>query len=226
MSKSKNFVHSATLCASAIGITGEAGGLAPALNMATTFEKYELEGANPERPFQYTRSGNPGLTDTESLITALEMGQDSLLFSSGMASATAVFMALDAGSHVIIEEIMYWALRRWLVTEGVRLGLDVTIIRNGDTEQLEEALIPGKTKLVWIETPANPTWLITDIAKTAELAHQAGALLCVDSTVATPILTQPLTLGADIVMHSATKYLNGHSDVLGGAVITRITSRS
>jgi len=220
MSDSNQYSKPATLCATALGVTGASGGLAPSINMATTFEGYAQDGTNSDRPYQYTRSGNPGLSEAENLITALEQGQDSLLFASGMASAIGVFMALEPGSHVIIEHIMYWSLRNWLLSEGKKMGLEVSIIANGNQPELEATLIPGKTALVWIETPANPTWMITDIEKTASIVHAAGALLCVDSTVATPILTKPLTLGADLVMHSATKYLNGHSDVLGGTLIT------
>jgi cystathionine gamma-synthase len=116
---------------------------------------------------------------------------------------------------------MYWSLRNWLLTFGRDWGLEVDIVDLTDLAALKKAMKPSKTKLVWVETPGNPLWDITDIAAAAEIAHGAGARLAVDSTVATPVLTQPLALGADIVMHSATKYLNGHSDLVMGALATR-----
>jgi cystathionine gamma-synthase len=138
-----------------------------------------------------------------------------------MAAATAVFQALQPGDHVLAPKVMYWSLRNWLMTFATSWGLQVELIDMTDPAALRAALRPGKTRLVWIETPANPLWTVTDIAATVELAHAAGALVAVDSTVPTPVLTQPLTLGADIVMHAATKYLNGHSDLIAGALVTR-----
>jgi cystathionine gamma-synthase len=116
---------------------------------------------------------------------------------------------------------MYWSLRNWLMGFATDWGLDVELIDMTSPAAVAAALRPGKTAMVWIETPANPLWTVTDIAETARLAHAAGALLAVDSTVATPLLTRPLALGADLVMHAATKYLNGHSDVIAGALVTR-----
>jgi cystathionine gamma-synthase len=117
---------------------------------------------------------------------------------------------------------MYWSLRNWLMNFATQWGLQVELIDMANVEELRRHLQPGKTKLVWIETPANPLWTITDISAACEIARRAGAKVAVDSTVATPVLTQPLTLGADVVMHSATKYLNGHSDVIAGVLIARV----
>lgn len=142
------------------------------------------------------------------------------MFASGMAAATCVFLSLAPGDHVVAPKVMYWALRDWLARSS---HLDVSFVA-ADAADYRRALIPGRTRLVWIETPANPLWDITDIAAVANLAHEAGANVAVDSTVATPVFTQPLALGADIVMHSATKYLNGHSDVVAGALIARACS--
>jgi cystathionine gamma-synthase len=139
-----------------------------------------------------------------------------------MSAATAVFLALQPGDHIVAPTVMYWALRNWLVTDAVELGLRVDLVDTSDLDALQAALRPGATKLVWLETPANPLWTITDIRAAAELAHAAGARLAVDSTAATPLLTRPLTLGADLVMHSATKYLNGHSDVVAGALAATV----
>ncbi|HKH97098.1 MAG TPA: aminotransferase class V-fold PLP-dependent enzyme, partial [Beijerinckiaceae bacterium] len=141
-----------------------------------------------------------------------------LLFSSGMAAATAVFQALDPGDHIVASKVMYWALRNWLMTEARRWGIDVELVETDDLDKLRAAVQPGRTKLVWIETPSNPLWTITDIAAAAEIAHAAGARLAVDSTAASPVHTRPLMLGADIVMHAATKILNGHSDVVAGVL--------
>ena len=142
----------------------------------------------------------------------------------GMAAATAVFQALAPGDHVLAPQVMYWSLRNWLMKFATQWGLRVDLVDMTDPDAVRRAVLPGKTKLIWIETPANPLWTIADIALLAEIAHGAGALLAVDSTVATPVLTRPLELGADIVMHSATKYLNGHSDVIAGTLTTRSDS--
>src|SRR5437016_12091577 len=143
-----------------------------------------------------------------------------LLFASGMAAAAAVFRALPVGAHVAAPRIMYWALRRWLLGATASGALAVDFVDATALDELRRAVEPGRTRLLWIETPANPLWSITDIAGAAEIADRAGALLAVDSTAATPVLTRPLAVGADIVMHSATKYLNGHSDVIAGSLTT------
>src|SRR5256884_8669995 len=135
-----------------------------------------------------------------------------------MAAATAVFHSLPLGAHVVAPRVMYWALRRWLAATDTSGRLHVDFVDATALDEVRRAVQPGRTRLVWIETPANPLWSITDVAGAAEIAHGAGALLAVDSTAATPVLTRPLALGADIVMHSATKYLNGHSDVIAGAL--------
>jgi len=169
----------------------------------------------------YARADNPAFDQAEAVITALEGGQQTLLFASGMAAATAVFQALAPGDHVLAPQVMYWSLRNWLTGFAVPWGLDVELIDMTHPAAVQAALRPGKTRVVWVETPANPLWTVTDIAATAQLAHAAGALLAVDSTVATPVLTRPLALGADIVMHAATKYLNGHSDLIAGSLTVR-----
>ena len=152
------------------------------------------------------------------MLAELEHGADAMLFASGMAAATCVFQALAPGDHLIAPRVMYWALRDWLAHAS---HLNVTFVDMADPNALERSLQPGKTKLLWIETPANPLWDITDIAAASELAHRAGARVAVDSTVPTPVFTRPLEFGADLVMHSATKYLNGHSDLVAGALVTR-----
>ena len=189
----------------------------PPLHLATTYIRDPDNGYSSG--FAYGRADNATIRDTEAVIAALEeAGAGALLFGSGMAAATACFLALEPGDHVVAPAVMYWALRRWLTTEGRRLGLEVELVETDDLDKLARALKPGRTRLVWIETPANPLWTVTDIAAAAALAHAAGARLAVDSTCASPVHTRPLTLGADIVMHSATKILNGHSDAVAGVL--------
>ena len=169
----------------------------------------------------YARDQNPTFDQAEAVLTALEGGHASLLFASGMAAATAVFQALAPGDHVLAPKVMYWSLRNWLKNFATHWGLLIDFIDMDSPDAVRAAIKPKLTKLVWIETPANPLWTITDIALMCEIAHAHGAMVAVDSTVATPVLSQPLKLGADIVMHAATKYLNGHSDVIAGTLTTR-----
>lgn len=206
-----------TLAAQALGrVDRDTGAIIPPLYPSATFERAGDLGYPTGRV--YSRPDNPTYDAAADTLSALEGGAATALFSSGMAAATAVFQALQPGDHVVAPRVMYWALRAWLTTFATRWGLDVELVGTDDLAALRAAMRPGKTKLVWIETPANPLWTITDIAAAAGIAHAAGAMLAVDSTVATPVLTRPLALGADIVMHSATKYLNGHSDVVMGTL--------
>ena len=205
-----------TLAAQAMGwLDPASNAVIPPIQPSTTYardEAYEKGG--------YTRDENPTYEQAEALLAALEQGHEALLFSSGMAAATTALLALSPGDHVIAPTVMYHGLRKWLHEVGSHWGLEVDLVPPGDIDAIAAAVRPGSTKLVWVETPCNPTWDITDIAAAAEVAHAAGAKLAVDSTVATPVLTRPLTLGADLVMHSATKFLNGHSDVLAGVLVT------
>jgi cystathionine gamma-synthase len=198
------------------GVDATTGAIIPPIHPSTTYERDADLGYS--RGACYSRADNPTYAVAANTLTALEGGAASLLFASGMAAATAVFQALDPGDHVVAPSIMYWALRAWLLGAATRWGLDVELVDTADLAAVKAALRPGKTKLVWLETPANPLWIVSDIAAIADLAHGAGARLAVDSTIATPVLTRPLALGADLVMHSATKYLNGHSDVVAGAL--------
>jgi cystathionine gamma-synthase len=189
----------------------------PPIHVATTYIRDEDNAYSSG--YVYGRPDNATVRDAEGVIAMLEEAPaGALLFGSGMAAATAVFQALSPGDHVVASKVMYWALRNWLMTEAVRWGLEVDFAETDDLAALKAALRPGKTKMVWIETPSNPLWTITDIAAAADLAHGAGARLAVDSTTASPIHTRPIALGADIVMHAATKVLNGHSDVVAGVL--------
>jgi len=207
-----------TLCAQALGDVDPAtGALVPAIHTSTTYARDEANAPIAAGRI-YARDHNPTVEPAERLLTALEGGARTALFASGMAACTAVFRALSPGDHVLVPRLMYWALRHWLTTVATRWGLVVELVDMHDLPALEAALRPGATKLVWLETPANPQWTITDIAAAARLAHAAGAMVAVDSTVATPVLTRPIEHGADLVVHAATKALNGHSDVLAGSV--------
>ena len=207
-----------TVAAQALGRIDEVTrALVPPVHLSTTYERDPDGGYSSGRG--YTRPHNPTYDQHEELLATLEGGSDCLLFASGMAAATAVFQSLLPGDHVVASRVMYWALRTWLIDFAMSWGLDVEFVDTSNVNALAAAMRPGKTRLVWLETPANPTWDITDIAAAVEIAHAARAHLAVDSTVATPVLARPLELGADLVVHSASKYLNGHSDVLAGAVV-------
>lgn len=209
-----------TLAAQALGrIDPRTGAIVPGIEPATTFLR-DPDGRYG-RGHAYARADNPTYAPAEALLTALEGGAETLLFASGMAAATALFQALDPRDHVVLPRVMYWALRAWLLGPATHWGLVVELVDTTDLDRLAAAIVPGRTKLVWLETPANPLWEVSDIAGAAELAHRAGARLAVDSTVATPVLTRPLELGADLVLHAASKYLNGHSDLLAGTLTTR-----
>lgn len=197
------------------------GALVPPVQLATTFARdpaYALVGG-----IDYARDKNPSVVPAEAVLARLEGGAAALVFASGMAAATAVFRAVcRPGDHVIAPAECYFGLRNWVVRFGAELGVEVSIVDATRVEAIGLALQPGRTKVVWLETPANPTWAVTDLAgasAVAAAARAAGALVCVDSTVATPVLSRPLALGADLVMHSATKYLAGHTDVLAGALV-------
>src|SRR5471030_654644 len=217
--KDKNFAP-ASLAAQAMGwIDPVTKAVVPPIHMASTYQRDEDNGYSSGRI--YARADNPTFDQAETTLAALEGGPKALIFSSGMSAATACFLALAPGDHVVVPKVMYWSLRNWLATFATNWGLKVEFVDADKTDAIAAAVKPGATKLVWLETPANPTWALSDIAATAEIAHKAGALLAVDSTVATPVLTRPIESGADIVMHSATKYLNGHSDVIAGTLTTR-----
>jgi cystathionine gamma-synthase len=213
-------VSAETLAAQALGEVDQvSGGLAPVINPSTSYERQADGSYRQDR--QYTRADNPTVEHAERLLAALEgAGCACALFASGMAAATAVFQSLLPGDHVLVSRVLYWGVRKWLAEFGLTWGLDVEFTDTSDMDAVRSAIRPGRTRLLWVETPANPMWDITDLAAVCELAHSAGVRVAVDNTVATPVLTRPLELGADLVVHSATKYLNGHGDVLAGAVLT------
>lgn len=207
-----------TIAAQAGGaVDAVTGALVPPIQTATTYIR------DPDnhyrRGYVYSRPDNPVTRQAEDVLCRLEGGTSCLMSGSGMAAATTAFLALKRPAHVVAPEIMYWALKKWLTDDAPALGIRATFVDATRLEAIAAAVIPGQTRMVWIETPANPTWDIADIRGAAGIAHAADALLAVDSTIATPVFSRPLDLGADVVMHSATKYLNGHSDVIGGALV-------
>lgn len=215
-----------TLAAQASKPDPATGAVMPPVHFSTTFardENYAL--LNPRHA--YIRDQNPTFDTAEQLLQTLEGGTDALLFSSGMTAAMAVAQALQPGDHIIVPKMMYWALRNWLEKFCSTWGVVLTKLDLSDpaanAQILRAALVTqpqAKTQIVWLETPANPMWDVTDLKEACEIAHAAGAIVCADSTVSSPVLTRPIEHGVDIVMHSATKYLNGHSDVIAGVLIT------
>ncbi len=191
------------------------------IHLATTFER-ATDGSYPGGRL-YSRDQSPAYDGAEKLLAELEGGVEALLFASGMAAATAVLQALKPGDRIVAPRSTYWAWRNWLREFTTQWGIELVLYVNSDLSDLERQLKAAPTQLLWVETPANPTWEITDIAAAAGLARAAGAKIVVDSTIATPVFTRPLEIGADLVLHSATKYLNGHSDVVAGALVTRDT---
>ena len=209
-----------TIAAQALGwIDDTTRAIIPPIHVSSTYLRDDDNQYRSGRV--YARADNPAFDQAEAVLAKLENGAQAALFASGMAAATAVFQALAPGDHVLAPQVMYWSLRNWLMGFATHWGLQVELVDMTDVTAVQAAIRPGKTRLVWVETPANPMWTLTDIAATAAMAHAAGALLAVDSTVASPVITRPLDLGADIVMHAATKYLNGHSDLIAGALVTR-----
>lgn len=209
-----------TLTAQGLGAVDPAtGGVVPPIQPSTTFAR-GADYALTNDAFSYGRDDNPGFLPAERLLAELEGGADALLWSSGMAAAMAVVQTLSPGDRIVAPRVMYWGLRNWLVTFCSQWGIELELFDAATPGALEDAIRAADTRLVWIETPCNPTWDVIDVAAAADAAHDAGARLVVDSTVPTPVLTRPLQLGADIVMHSATKYLNGHGDVVAGALVT------
>jgi methionine-gamma-lyase len=209
------------------GADPESGALRLPLHMATTFKLpkfgiklFDALMLNSSRPpFAYTRWGNPTLRALEDRLAALEGAEAAVVTASGMAAVSAlVFTFLSSGDHLIASEVCYAGSVELFGLHLPRFGIEVSLVDTSDLEQVRSALRPN-TRLIYAETPANPILRIADISALAGIAHDAGALLAVDSTWASPVLQKPIALGADFVIHSLTKYLNGHGDALGGAVL-------
>jgi cystathionine gamma-synthase len=190
------------------------------LHLATTFKQDGVGGLRDG--YEYARSGNPTRTALQELLASLEEGVAGLAFASGLAAEDTLLRTVcEPGSHVVLGGDAYGGTYRLISRVASRWGVEHTPADLNDPDALRAAIRPGSTRVVWCETPTNPLLNVADIALTAEVAHEAGAVLVVDNTFASPYLQRPLTLGADVVVHSTTKYLGGHSDVVGGALVAR-----
>jgi cystathionine gamma-synthase len=195
------------------------GGINVPIQASTTYardENYQLLG-----DYSYSRYQNPTYDVVEQVAATLDGGAEAKLFASGMAAIAAVFDTVNAGEHIVAPKIMYHGAQDWLRRISKRRNIGLTLFDASDINDLKHAIRPKVTSVVWIESPVNPTWDVIDISAAAEIAHYHEAILVVDSTVAPPVTTRALDHGADIVFHSATKYLNGHSDLVAGILVTR-----
>ena len=192
------------------------GAVVVPIHLATTFVH---ESPGRHKGFEYSRSGNPTRNNLEACLASLEGARHGLAFSSGLAATTAVVLLLDPGDHVVLTEDVYGGTFRLFDQVFSRYGITFTSVDPSDVDAIAAAMT-DRTRLVWLESPTNPLLRVVDIDAVSEIVHGAGAIFAVDSTFASPVLQRPLELGADIVVHSSTKFLGGHSDVLGGAVLT------
>lgn len=196
----------------------EHGAVVPGIETATTYVRDETYA--PKGRQVYARDGSPTTDVAEAILAEADGAARSMLFTSGQSAIVALFETLRTGDHVVAPDVMYHGGAKWLRRLAELRGIEATFFDTEEPGALAKALQPN-TKMVWVETPTNPTWSIIDIAAAADLAHAQGALLVVDATVTPPVTTRPLDLGADVMFASATKYLNGHSDVLAGLVSIR-----
>lgn len=200
-------------------VTGSAyGAIAAPITLSTTFER-AADGTFPQG-FEYARDDNPNRRALETELAALEGGEDAAAFASGSAAAMTLFQVLRPGDEVIVSDDAYFGVREMLREFFEPWGLRLRFVDTSEASQIEAAAGP-KTRLIFIETPSNPQLRISDIRATAHIARTCGAILAVDNTAATPVLQRPLDLGADVVVHSTTKYISGHHDAMGGAIVTR-----
>lgn len=180
---------------------------------------YVQEALGRHKGYEYARTQNPTREALERCVAALEGGRHGFAFGSGLAALDAILKLCSAGDHVVSGENVYGGTHRAMTHIWSRLGLTFTFVDTGDADEIRRALTPT-TRMVYVETPTNPMMRLTDLAEAGEIAKKAGALFAVDNTFASPIFQQPLAFGADIVLHSTTKYLNGHSDMIGGMLVT------
>lgn len=197
-------------------IEPETGAVVPSIQPAATYardDNYEVR-----KPYWYRRDGNQTTSQAEAIIAELENAKECFLFASGMSACTAVIEQLPTGAHVVVPRVMYHGVLYQIQTYAAKGRISVSYYTAGNLDELAAAVKPGETRLVWVETPNNPNWEVTDIAAAAEIAHAAGAKLLTDCTATPPNMTRALDLGADYSFHSATKFLNGHSDCTAGAL--------
>jgi cystathionine gamma-synthase len=208
----------ATIAAQAAGLLDDAtGGVVPPIHPATTFVR-DADYTPSVDGNVYARSHAPNARMVEQVLAELEGADDAMVFPSGMAAVAAVFRTLPARAAVLVQSQIYWGTTAWIRAFCTRRDITLIEVEAADTDAFEQACTVHKPAIAWIETPSNPWLRIVDIAACAEAVHAHGGLLVADMTTATPVLTRALSFGADIVMHSATKGLNGHSDVLAGAL--------
>ncbi len=194
------------------------GSVTPAIDLASTFARDDAYA--PRQSYIYARDGGPTVQHAEAVLAELDDAAGTLVFASGMSALVALTETLRAGDHVAAPRSMYHGCLTWLRRLSALRGVGLTLFDATESGALEAALRPGETRLLWIETPTNPTWDVIDIAAAAEAAHVAGARLAVDCTVAPPCTTRALAFGADFAFHSGTKYLGGHSDLTAGVLST------
>ena len=192
------------------------GAVVQPIHMATTFAQ---QGVGKHHGFEYSRSGNPTRNALEENLAALEDARHCLAFSSGLGAETTLMLLFNPGDHVVYMEDVYGGTFRLFDKVLKRFGLTFSAVDASDVDAVERSMTP-RTRMVWLESPTNPLLRVVDIDAVSEVAHTHGAVVCVDNTFATPYLQQPLHLGADVVVHSSTKYIGGHSDVVGGALMT------
>ena len=195
------------------------GAVTPPIHLSSTFER-AVDGEYP-LGFSYSREDNPNRKGLEECLAALEGGKEALAYSSGLAVATAIVQGLEPGDHIIAPDDVYWGLRKVIGDVFGKWPLETSYVDMTDLEAVRAAIKPGVTRLVWTESPSNPLMKISDLAAIAQIARAANAISICDGTFATPVLQRPLELGIDMVVHSVTKYISGHSDVVGGTLITK-----
>ncbi|MEM1247089.1 MAG: PLP-dependent aspartate aminotransferase family protein [Acidobacteriota bacterium] len=223
MSEPKRRLHPETIAIHSAAKRPETGDVMPPIHLSTTFVRAP-DGSYPSG-FDYIRSGNPGREELETCLSELEIAEVAVATPSGMAATHAVFSALDPGDRVLVPLDTYYGTKNLLHTHFERWGLEVESIDMSSPTVIERAL-ERRTRLIWLETPSNPCITITDLGHAIAAAQRHGTLVACDNTWATPVLQRPLELGADIVVHSTTKYIAGHSDAMGGAVLFRERSET
>ena len=194
------------------------GAVIPPIYQTSTYVQDGIGGLRGG--YEYSRGGNPTRTSLETMLAALEGGKHGLSFASGLAAEDSLLRAILApGDHVVLGNDVYGGTHRLISRVHGAWGVRNTTVEMSDLAAVEAAIIPGETKILWVETPSNPLMKISDIAALAQIGHRHGVIVVVDNTFASPALQQPLALGADVVVHSTTKYLGGHSDVIGGGLV-------
>jgi len=201
-------------------IDSQTGGVVPPIQPSTTYardENYQLLN----KAHEYSRDDNPTYQHAEAVLAQLEGGHESMLFASGMAGAASLLRTMTTGQRILAPSRMYHGVISWLKAFSARRGVQLDFYDPAEPQSLEHVIGGQLCDLVWVETPANPTWDVVDVERAAELAHNAGAVLAVDNTIGTPVHCNPISLGADFVLHSGTKFINGHSDVMAGVLIAK-----